>query len=270
MKNKLLLTTLLTTALAFNNAAGWKLDDNGAIVLKDGNPVYLDNAGKEMTVAGDTISRLNGEARGHREAKEAAEAKLKQFEGIDPEKATKAIELVSKLDAKTLIDAGEVDKVKSEISSQYQAQIAEKDKALESSNNTINNMRIDNVFANSDFIRENIAVPRDMFEATFRGNFKYEEGKVVAYDKAGNRLMSKNRVGEYAEPDEAMTLLVEMHPQKDTIIKANAGNGSGSGGAGGGTGKGRNIKRADFVTMTPAQQAEISGKVRSGEMSLTD
>jgi len=60
-------------------------------VVADGKPVFVDEAGKEIpfdspgTVA--TISRLNGEAKGHREAKEAAEAKLKVFDGLDPAKA---------------------------------------------------------------------------------------------------------------------------------------------------------------------------------------
>ena len=58
-----------------------KLDDKGSAVLQDGKPVYVLDDGREVphdaagTVA--TISRLNGEAKSHREAKEAAELALK-------------------------------------------------------------------------------------------------------------------------------------------------------------------------------------------------
>ena len=51
----------------------WKLDENNNIVLKDGNPVYIDANGVEKTVAVDTIARLNNEAKEHRIAKEEAQ-----------------------------------------------------------------------------------------------------------------------------------------------------------------------------------------------------
>ncbi len=63
-----------------------KLDEAGHVVVVDGKPVYVHEDGKEVafdalsTVA--TITRLNGEAKTHREGKEAAETKLKAFEGI--------------------------------------------------------------------------------------------------------------------------------------------------------------------------------------------
>jgi hypothetical protein len=79
-----------------------KLDDKGAVVVQDGKPVYVLPDGREIahdaeaTVA--TISRLNGEAKSHREAKEAAEAKLKPFEGIDdPEAARAALNTVKNI-----------------------------------------------------------------------------------------------------------------------------------------------------------------------------
>ncbi len=55
-----------------------KLDENGHVVVSDGKPVYVHDDGKEVafdavgTVA--TISRLNGEAKSHRERAEAAES----------------------------------------------------------------------------------------------------------------------------------------------------------------------------------------------------
>jgi len=266
---KSLLTYLLATTV-FNNSNGWKLDADGKIEMKDGNPVYVDSSGRELTVDQTTISRLNGESKTHREAKEAAEAKLKAFEGIDPEIARKALETVGKLDAKKLIDAGEVDKVRQEISGQFTTQLNEKDTALKDLQGRLDAMHINGVFANSEFLRESVAVPRDMFEATFRNSFKVEDGQVHAYDKAGNRLMSKTKAGEYATPEEALQILVEAHPQKDVILKSNYGQGSGSGGGGGNRGGSRNMKRGDFERLPPNQQAEVSKKVHAGEMTLTD
>lgn len=252
-----------------NGGAGWKMDGDH-IVLKDGNPVYLDNSGREMVVENTTIKRLNDEARDKRTALEAAEKKLKDFDGIDPVKAKEALEAVKNIDLKKLVDSGKVDEVRNQITQEFTAKMKEKDDALASANDKINNMLVSNIFNSSEFVRDGIAVPRDMFEASFRQNFKVEDGKVVAYDKAGNRLMSKQRVGEYADAEEALQLLVEAHPQKDVIMKANTGSGSGNDGGGGNRGTGRAIKRADFEKLPPAKQAETALKVRAGEMQLTD
>ena len=253
---------------------GWKTDDAGALVLKDGNPVYIDATGAEKVVEAGTITRLNAEAKEHRVAKEEALTKLKAFEGIDAELARKALDTVKKLDAKKLIDAGEVDKLTDQVKQQFSAQMAEKDGALSSLQAKLDNMLVSDVFKSSEFVRDSLAVPRDMFEATFRGNFKVEDGKVVAYGKDGNRLLSKSRAGEYADADEALRLLVEAHPQKDVIIKANTGNGSGNTGGGGNRAPGaKTISSADFKAMqisNPTQAAEIAAKVGAGEMQFKD
>lgn len=248
----------------------WKLDENNNIVLKDGDPVYVDANGNEKTVGVDTIARLNKEAKDHREAKEEALAKLKAFEGIDAEKARAALETVAKLDASKLIDTGEVDKLKAQITQQFQTQLSEKDTAFSELKSKYENMIVDNAFSNSDFIRNNVAVPMDMFEAKFRNNFKVENGDVVAYGYDGSRLMSKTRAGEYATVEEAMQILAESHPQKDVILKANPGNGSGSGTGGGSTGGSRYMKRSEFEKLSPIQQADIANKMRKGEIQLTD
>ncbi len=262
--------TLILNFFAFANNT-WKLDDNGAIVMKDGNPVYVDGQGREISVATDTISKLGNEAKMHREAKELLENKLKLFEGIDPETARKSIETVSKLDAKQLIDAGKVDEVKKQITDQMGAQIAEKDKALLEATARYENLLIDNAFAQSEFVRSNIAVPRDMFEATFRKNFKVENGKITAYDNAGNSLMSPERNYEPANTEEALKILVNSHPQKNVILKADVGSGSGSTGAGGGSGITKRVmKRSEIEGLPPMQQAQYAAKVRSGEIQLTD
>lgn len=252
-----------------NGTAGWKMDGD-KLVLKDGNPVYVDSSGREQTVGGETISNLNKEASKNRERYEEAEKKLKAFGDLDPEVARKAVETISKIDAKKLIDSGEVDKLRDQIKNEFTKQMDEKDKANLSLQSRIDNMLVDGIFSNSNFVRENIAVPSDMFQAFFRNNFKVEDGKVVAYGKEGNRLLSKAKAGEYADPEEALQILVESHPQKDTILKANVGNGTGNGGGGGHRGTGRNMKRAEFEKLSPAQQSETSKKVAAGEMTLTD
>lgn len=272
--NKLIMATTavnLLFASATNAGAGWKLDADGKIELKDGNPIYLDSSGKEMTVGVDTIGRLNGEAKTNRERAEAAETKLKLYGDLDPKIAKEAIEKLGKIDAKTLIDAGEVDKVRAEILAQVNGQIKEKDDLLASVQAKLDAKMIDEVFTGSQFVREQVAMPFDFFKDTMSKHFKIgKDGNVEAYDKAGNRISSKERIGEHATPEEALQWLVGQHPQKDTILKAQQQAGSGNQGGGGSQGKGRVIKRSDFDALTPAEQASTALSAGKGEVSIVD
>lgn len=261
----------LVSFAAFESSMGWKKNEDGSFALsKNGNPVYTDSTGQEREIEVDTITRLNAEAKTHRTEKENLAKQLKNYEGLDADLARKAIETVGKIDAKQLIDAGKVDELRNQITQQFSADIAEKENKIKDLSSKIDTMQIDRVFASSDFIRDSIAVPRDMFEASFRNYFKVENGEVVALDKAGNRLMSKSRVGEYADAEEAMRILVESHPQKDVILRANAGSGTGNSGQGGANGGSRVVKRSEFENYPPAKQAELAAKMRSGEIKLTD
>lgn len=268
---KILAHIAILSATAFNNP-GWKLDADGKIELKDGNPIYVDASGRESVVESNTITRLNGEAKSHREAKEAAEAKLKAFEGLDAEAARKAVETVKNIDLKKLIDSGEVEKVRESVKAEFMTQLAEKDKALGSLQGEIDGMKIGSVFTGSEFLRERVALPLDMMQAYFGNNFKLENGKVTAYYRDGNPVMSKQagNVGNPASAEEALQLLIDSHPQKDLMLKADGGSGSGSNGNGGNRGGGRTMKRADFEKLGPAAQAEAAGKMRSGELQITD
>lgn len=270
-----LLTT--TTLVAFDNEAGWKKMDGDKLALDgDGNPIWIAPGGAEQSVKGDTIANLNREAKQHRTAKEDAERQLAKYRDdkgklIDPDVAKSAIDKISKIDAKQLIDAGEVDRVRDEIRNEFTTQLTEKDQAIAERDSKIDNMLIDQVFNGSEFIAKQVNVPRDFFQAGMRQNFKVEDGKVVAYDRDGNRLMSKKAVGEYATPDEAIELLIERHPQKDMILKAPDGGGTGGNGGGGQRGNGgATVKRADFDAAPPHQQAAYGAQVAKGEITIVD
>lgn len=216
-----------------------KLDDLGHAVLQDGKPVYVHDDGKEVafdapgTVA--TITRLNGEAKTHRERAETAEKSLKGFEGIeDGAAARKALELVANLDAKKLVDAGEIEKVKGEISKAYQAQLDESNTRATTFEKQLYDEKIGGAFARSKLIGEKLAIPADMVQARFGQAFKIEDGKTVAYDTHGNKIFSRARPGELADFDEAMEALVEQYPYRDQILKSSGANGGGAPAGGGG------------------------------------
>lgn len=210
-----------------------KLDANGHVVVQDGKPVYVTDDGQDVAFdAVETtaaIKRLNGEAKGHRERAEAAEKALKAFEGIDPEAAAKALDTVTKLDQKKLIDAGEVDKVRAEITKNWESKLSEAEKAKQALEQQLHNELIGGSFARSKVIAEKLAIPADLVQAAFGSAFKVENGRVVAYDKNGQAIYSKANPSEPAGFDEALLSLVDAYPNKEHILKGSGASGSGAG-----------------------------------------
>lgn len=219
-----------------------KLDENGHVVVQDGKPVYVHDDGKEIAfdAAGtvQTISRLNGEARDHRLRAEQFEAKYKPFEGIeDAAAARKALETVKSLDQKRLIDAGEVETVKAEITKAFQTQLDQATTKAKTLEEALYAEKIGGAFARSPLIvgdKAKLAIPADLVQARFGNAFKIEDGKVVAYDNQGQKIYSRSKPGELADFDEALDVLVDQYPHKDSILRGSGASGGGAGSGGGG------------------------------------
>lgn len=244
-----------------------KLDDAGHVVLSDGKPVYVADDGKE--IAADypglvaRISGLNGEAKGHREAKEAAEARLREFDGIeDPTAARAALETMKNLDSGKLLAAGKVDEIKAEAKRAFDEQLKGIEKKYEpvvterdTLKGELNKEKIGGSFSRSKFIADKLAIPTDLAEARFGGAFSLEDGKVVAKDSSGNRIYSRAKPGEIADFEEALELLVDAYPHRDHILKGSGASGGGAGGSGNQPGGKRTITRAQFDAMPALQKA---------------
>ena len=244
--------------------------DGDTPVFQDGNPVWVDGEGKEQVMKRDTVSNLRNESKTWRTRAEENLTKLKAFDGLDAQAARDAISKLGQIDQKTLIDAGEVDKVRGTIKAEYETKFGELTKENDGLKSKVNSMILDSAFAGSEYIRDNIAIPSEMFRSHFGQFFKVVEGKVEAFDKAGNRIMSDKSVGEYADFEEAVEKLVGGYSQRDSILKAPEHRGSGNQGAGGNRGTGKTVKRSEFAALPAAKQAELAAKMRAGEIQLVD
>ncbi len=261
-----------------------KLDEHGNAVLIDGKPVYIHDDGKEVafdapgTVA--TIARLNGEAKSHRERAEAAETKLKTFDGIENvEVARKALDIVKNLDDKKLVEAGEVERVKTEAVKAYESRIAEQEKnhaeaigkvagERDALQKTLFDERIGGQFDRSPFIKEHLIIPSDMARSAFGNAFKFEEGKLVAFDPSGNKIFSRIKPGELAGFDEALETLVDNYPNRDYIVKGSGANGGGA--SGNGAGGKRTVTRAQFDALPASEQAALATSAKNGAVTIVD
>lgn len=197
--------------------------------------LYVENDGKyRLNVEGgfkthEEINGLTTALNKERDARSKLEKQVKKFDGIeDPFEAMKAIETLKNLDQKKLIDAGEVEKVKAEVTKAMQSKIDELQNAVQEKEGILTKELIGGRFARSKFIADKMAIPHDLVEARFGQNFKIEDGQVVAYDQHGNKVYSQDRPGELAEFDEALNILVSQYPYKDSVLKGSDTSGSGA------------------------------------------
>jgi len=231
-----------------------KLDQDGHVVLSDGKPVYKMPDGKDLPFdapkAMEKIHELNNESASRRKDLEKFQEKFKAFEGIeDPDAARKALETVANLDAKKLIDAGEVDKLKrqytetfdmelSKTRKEHEKKVKEFEDLLKNKEHTIRDLVIGSHFAKSKyFAGENpkTTLPWDMAQEVFGKYFKPETTKdggltLVGY-YSGEKILSRDpaRIGEPAEFEDAIGYLIDKYPQKDWILRNSPGGPGGSG-----------------------------------------
>jgi hypothetical protein len=238
-----------------------KVDAEGKPVLDGELPVFVDAQGEDLAVnVGDLVAKVNklsADLDRQRKRASSAEEKLGAYNGIDIDKAREAIETVQNLSDKKLIDAGRVEEIKKGILDAHALQLAEKDKLLAARDSTIRQLSISSKIAGSEWLKKNLLIPADMFEARFGDrHFKLEdEGKVAILDANGNVIMSRKKPGEYADIDEGIEAIVAAYPARDSILKTTGAKGSGAAGGdnGGGGGNGHVTKRSDLKS--PAEKA---------------
>ncbi|MCR6679700.1 hypothetical protein NVV43_30285, partial [Escherichia marmotae] len=78
-----------------------------------------------------------------------------------------------------LIDAGQVDQVKADITKNFQQKLDEEKQRSQMLENQLYDSMIGGSFAGSKYIADKIAIPGDLLQARFGQAFKVEEGKIV-------------------------------------------------------------------------------------------
>lgn len=249
----------------------WKKDTVGQLAVDAaGNPVWIKEDNSEQPIP--SISALNNEARTNRERAEAAELKLADYKGIDPAKAREALQTVKDIDTSKLIDQGKLEEAKQAVAAQFQATIAERDASIADLKTKHQNAMIDSAFAGSGFMKDKVAVPAGMFMDTFRKHFTTDDkGQLTAKDANGNVIYSTNGSGGPAGVDEALAKLVDLHPDRNSILRAPNHSGTGNNGKAGDTNvNARRIARADFDKMPPMDQAAMAGQIAKREVVIQD
>jgi hypothetical protein len=231
---------------------------DGRVLATDGEKtIDLDPIGLSSRVRA-----LNGESMSHRRAREEAEARAARYSGIeDPEAALRALQTVQNLDAKKLIDAGEVDNIKASIAQSYEAKVSEISKRAEAAENRLRAELIGGAFARSKFVSEKLTIPAALLQSYYGARFEVgEDGNVMARDNRGNLIYSAS--GDPATFDEAIEILVKNDPHVKELMRGNGVKGTGAQGADGrgNTGE-KTMTRTEFEALSPGDRAN---KMREG------
>ena len=215
-----------------------KIDDKGRpYFIQDGasEPVVLDV--NEMI---DTNRQKHTSAEAAKKELAEAVAKLNAFDGLSADEARKALELVKTIDEGKMVEAGKLEELKRKYAEESAQKVNSLEKALEEAKNSgakavadkeqmIHGLLVENAFSGSQFLREKTVLPPDFAYASMGKNFavEYHDGKpiVIAKDGKGNPIFSPAIPSAYASPEEAIKILIEQHPQRDSLLKAPAPNG---------------------------------------------
>ena len=214
----------------------WKTDENGNLVVVDGNPVVITADGKEEAFSLESnkqyIESLKAEAIGHRQKGNGYKEQLQAFDGIDPVKAREAMEKVKSFSEKDLIDAGKVEEIKAEMKRVHDVQLAEANSKVDQYKHQMQSYIIGQSFGDSKFVTEKLNIPADMARTFFGNNFTVDaNNKVIALHDPKNPesiIYSDSNPGEPASFDEALAKFINAYQHKDTILKGSGNQGSGT------------------------------------------
>jgi hypothetical protein len=202
-----------------------KTDENGFVVIRDGNAVLLSDAGEEVVfTAPEKVSELNRESASRRHEIKELKAKLEPFDGLEAAeiKELKAFKENNK-DAKT-----QIEQIKAQISQTYEEKIAEGKAVSEEKDKLIRKLSVSNQFVGSKFLADNTVLPAEIAEAYFGQYFEVRDGGAVVAKFGGNDIYSKTKPGELASFEEAIKFVVENSAFKDAILRDPGQGGSGA------------------------------------------
>lgn len=158
------------------------------------------------------------------------EAKLKLFEGIDPEAVRKLLADKAAADTKQLEEKGDWERLKTRMGEEHAKDLkAALDRAqnfegdLSKANNTINDLTIGTKFGQSLFITDELILTPAKARVIYADNFDLVDGEVVGFDKprsAANRTALVDGSGNPVAFDAALRKIIEADPEKDQLLKS--------------------------------------------------
>jgi hypothetical protein len=172
-------------------------------------------------------------------ALEAARTALKEFEGLDAKELRTLLQ--NKKDAETaaLEAKGAWDSLKSQMLEQHTKELATANEGKSAAEqravelvSQIGELTVGNSFGQSKFIAEQLTLSVAKARRVYGAHFEFKDGAVVAFDKPAGQKDRNVLVDGKGDPltfEAAITKLVDLDPDKDTLLKSKLKTGANSG-----------------------------------------
>lgn len=169
---------------------------------------------------------------------QSAKEKVSAYEGVDLEKARAALAEQEDLERKRLEAKGDYDRLVKQMGERHgtektalQQQIEEARRATSSLQQQVADLTVGNSFTSSKFVAEELTLTPTKARIIYGAHFEFKDGKVVGYDKpagASDRTVLVDATGDTLDFEDALKKLIEVDPDKDTLIRSKVKPGAGS------------------------------------------
>jgi hypothetical protein len=263
--------------------------ESKAPVIQDGKILYIDLDDNNRELPLDPVqlytkvADLGKENQNHRTKLQETVELYSPFKDIEDltawkSEADKALETVANFNDKDWMKADKVEKLKAEMNAAWEDKLKLKDQGiaeLKSNheqeinrlNGQIRELMVSNKFSQSKYFGPDsiTGMLPEVGEAYFGKSFKVEvddKGRPVTrgYYDNGDMVTSKLNPGEPADFEEAIGLIIDAHPKKNSFIKASSGGSGAGGGSGDGAGGG-----ADELSQLEAAHQKATKEGRMGD-----
>lgn len=167
-----------------------------------------------------------------------ANAKLKDFEGLDIAKVRQMLADAEEAERKQAEARGDYEKLKKQMADSHatekttlQSQVEAAAQANAQLQKQIADLTVGGSFSQSSFIGEDLTLPVSKARALYGSHFEFKDGAVVGFDKpagAADRAPLVNAAGNPLSFDEALRKIVDADPDKDQLYRSKVKPGAGS------------------------------------------
>lgn len=209
-----------------------------------------DGAKKDKDGLSDSEAKLLKDLMKHKDtaktekaAREALEAKLKEFEGIDPKAVREMLTQKQKQQEEELEKKGQWETLKANMAAAHQAEkekleadLKDLREQISSRDSTIDELTIGSQFSNSGFIKESLNMTPSKARVVYGSHFELVDGVLTGHDKprgSKDRSPLVDASGNALPFDKALSAIVEADPDRDELLKSKSKTGSNSGNSGG-------------------------------------
>lgn len=163
-------------------------------------------------------------------AKEALQAELAKFQGINLDEVRALLQEKADREKKDAEDRGEFERVKQMMVEEHkkqiealQGEIQQLSTTTKSKDQVIDQLTIGNAFSGSQFITSELTLPPAKARQLYGSHFEIVDGKVIGYDKpagAAERTPLVDANGNNLDFEAAFKRIVDADPDRETLYRA--------------------------------------------------